>query len=326
MLVSIVVPIYRSEAYIEKCVRSLFEQTYHDIEYIFVDDGSDDGSIEILNRVKEDYHLRSESIKIISHQINRGSAMARETGLTASTGEYVIQVDSDDITTRRYIELLVNSAMSHNADVTICDICYAYDGGKKEVLEFGEMCKDATTCLSNILSGKMHNSLCNKLIKRSLFVENDIHFVEGLNMFDDKSVIFKVLYYSNNISYVNSPLYIYNKTNPHSITSQAKINEIVPALKVARIIDDFFVTHHVSHKVRRGKDLFKCSVAGLILCHGKISEYKNDLIDLGPFTVGNYLFDSIVPLHYKLVIILYQIRFYPAIKLLQKIVGKIGGR
>ena len=94
--ISILVPIYGVEHYIERCARSLFEQTYPDIEYVFVDDCSSDQSIAVLEKVMEDYPLRKPHVKIIHHERNKGLSAARNTALEASAGDYVMHVDSDD--------------------------------------------------------------------------------------------------------------------------------------------------------------------------------------------------------------------------------------
>lgn len=94
--VSVIVPIYGVEKYIERCARSLFEQTLDDIEYIFVDDCSPDKSIEILNAVIADYPQKIPYIKIIQHKKNKGLPLARRSGWKAATGEYIANCDSDD--------------------------------------------------------------------------------------------------------------------------------------------------------------------------------------------------------------------------------------
>ncbi len=95
-LISILVPIYGVEKYIERCSRSLFGQTYFNIEYIFVDDCTKDNSIGILKKVLMDYPLRAKKVKIVSHSTNRGLSAARNTALTHAEGAYIMHVDSDD--------------------------------------------------------------------------------------------------------------------------------------------------------------------------------------------------------------------------------------
>lgn len=105
------VPIYGVEKYIERCARSLFEQTYENLEYIFVDDCTPDKSIEILERVMEDYPNRKEQVRIIRHEHNRGLAAARNTALDAATSPFITHVDSDDYLSLDAIRLFVEKQM-----------------------------------------------------------------------------------------------------------------------------------------------------------------------------------------------------------------------
>ena len=94
--VSICIAVYNVEKYIEQCVRSLFEQTLDDLEYIFVDDASPDASIDVLLRVLEDYPHRKNQVKLLRHETNQGVAVARKDAIAAATGEYIIHCDPDD--------------------------------------------------------------------------------------------------------------------------------------------------------------------------------------------------------------------------------------
>ena len=95
--VSVIVPIYNVSLYVEKCARSLMEQTLEDIEYIFVDDCTPDNSLQILEETIKDYPHRQRQIKIVRHEVNRGLTSARNSGLSCVTGDYVAHCDSVDI-------------------------------------------------------------------------------------------------------------------------------------------------------------------------------------------------------------------------------------
>lgn len=117
--VSILVPVYGVEKYIERCARSLFEQTYDNIEYIFVDDCTKDRSIEILQKVLEDYPNRKNQVKILHHDKNRGLSAARNTALDASTGDYLMHVDSDDYLRKDAVLLLAEKITTASSQVII---------------------------------------------------------------------------------------------------------------------------------------------------------------------------------------------------------------
>ena len=134
-LVSILVPVYKVEKYIEQCARSLFEQTYDNLEYIFLDDCSPDNSIEILKRVMEDYPERKAQVRIIRHERNRGLAAARNTALDAANGPFVTHVDSDDYLGRDAIRLLVKKQEETGADIVSGNYYEVWSSGIKKVSE-----------------------------------------------------------------------------------------------------------------------------------------------------------------------------------------------
>ena len=104
--VSVIVPIYNVEAYIERCAISLFEQTLDDIEYIFVNDCTPDNSMMILSEVLSRYPQRKEQVRIINQPKNQGAAKAREDGIKEARGEYIIHCDSDDWVDKNIYQLL----------------------------------------------------------------------------------------------------------------------------------------------------------------------------------------------------------------------------
>ena len=116
--VSILVPIYGVEEYIERCCRSLFEQSYQNLEFIFVNDYTPDDSVEVLKTVMDHYPESKDSIRIIDHEKNQGLAASRNTGIDNSNGDFVICVDSDDWLEPRALEILVKKQLEKNADIT----------------------------------------------------------------------------------------------------------------------------------------------------------------------------------------------------------------
>lgn len=115
--VSILVPIYGVEQYIERRARSLFEQTCQELEYVFVNDCTPDKSMELLSGVLEDYPERKGAVKIVNHEKNRGLAASRNTGVENATGEFVCLVDSDDWLERNAVEVLLEGQQKKDADM-----------------------------------------------------------------------------------------------------------------------------------------------------------------------------------------------------------------
>lgn len=217
-LVSILVPVFNVEPYIERCARSLFEQTYHNLEYIFCDDCSTDASIHILESVMKDYPQRLEQIRIIHHERNRGSAAARNTLIDNCKGDFCFWVDSDDWVDTNAIEQLVMKQREKDADiVTYRAVAHYANGEVKEYFDGGwDLNREAL--LEMILKGKRGASVCRRLIRRCLYADYHIRCIEGVNGRDDFQLIIPLVYYSRKVDGINAFMYHYRREIPHSIT------------------------------------------------------------------------------------------------------------
>lgn len=222
--VSVIVPVYNVEKYIEKCVRSLFEQTLNDIEYIFVDDCGGDKSIEIIDEVLKEFPKRKETIKIIHHEFNKGSFTARITGINNANGEYIIHCDSDDWVETDMYEKLYNTAKKENADIVWCDFIDEFPNKFQYRKE--ENATNPEILIKDLLRGKNHGALWNKLARKKLYTENNIHPLEGINIWEDLYLSINLLLYAQRISYVNQGLYHYNQQNNTSLLSSISIKKI----------------------------------------------------------------------------------------------------
>ena len=160
-LVSILVPVYNVEQYIERCARSLFEQTYDNLEYIFVDDCTPDKSIQILERVLAEYPQRREQTKIIHHDRNRGLAAARNTAVENCSGVFLTHVDSDDWIEFNAVELLVNKQQENDADIVSSNTFCQYSDGTYRIGDtYSSLQGDP---LTNIVSYNAYFSLNNAI-------------------------------------------------------------------------------------------------------------------------------------------------------------------
>lgn len=199
--VSVIIPVYGVEQYIERCATSLFEQTLDDMEFIFVNDCTKDNSIEKLKEVIEKYPQRKDSIQIINHNENLGLPTARRTGLGYAHGEYTAHCDSDDWVETNAYETLYNEAVKNKADLVWCDY-YRSDGNYKVLISTSNQPK------------LMQGPVWNKLIKTSLYKE-DITFPTA-NKAEDGALLTQLSYYSQKRTYVSQPLYYYF-LNPDSM-------------------------------------------------------------------------------------------------------------
>ena len=239
-LVSILVPIYNVELYIERCARSLFEQTYYNLEFIFCDDCSPDNSIQILEEVMNDYPLRSEQIRIIHHERNRGSAAARNTLIDNSKGDFLFWVDSDDWVETNAVEVLVKKQREIDADI-VTGRAYAHKSDRTIRCHDGwDLDKD--TLMEDIIRCKSGATLWRRLIRKSLFFDYGIAFHEGINGREDYSVIILLIYYAKEVAGIDAIVYHYNLTNTHSISFGYKdLNFQCQYLKSCEIIATFFI-------------------------------------------------------------------------------------
>lgn len=215
--VSILVPVYNVSNFIERCVRSLFEQTFSDIEFIFVNDFTPDDSIDILIDVAKQYPQRKKHITIIHHQINKGIAASRNTAIQAATGDYIVYVDSDDYIALNMIEQLYIKAINENADIVVSDI---YIKTMNDII----LTKDHVyNCLEErlkeiIICEKSQPALWNKMIRRSLFKHINYCFPEGLNFYEDRLLMIKLYFYAKKIVKINEAYYFYVQYNTNAIT------------------------------------------------------------------------------------------------------------
>ena len=213
-LVSICIPVYGVEKFIEKCARSLFEQTYSNIEYIFVNDCTKDNSIAVLRQVMEDYPLLKDRIHIVEHSQNKGLAGARNTAIEYAHGEFVMWVDSDDYIDVKTITLLVEKQIEKDADIVISDAYRCYPSFREYVSLKPEF--NNKHYLHKVLRDETEHWLAGKLLRRKLYTEHNIRAREGANMGEDFQVYPQLVFYANKIDYVEEPLYYYMFHNTNS--------------------------------------------------------------------------------------------------------------
>lgn len=206
-LVSVIVPIYGVEQYIEQCVRTLMEQTLRDVEYVFVDDCTPDNSIEILGRVLEDYPDRMRQVKVLHNERNQGIARTRRLGLLECTGEYIIQVDSDDYVSLDYIEKLYAMASKEQADIVWCDF-YKQQGSQWEIFkQVPDKDLSVDSEIRSLLLSHRQGALWNHLIRRQLY--NAIEYFPTHNMAEDLTILIQMYTVASRLAYVPEALYNY---------------------------------------------------------------------------------------------------------------------
>jgi glycosyltransferase involved in cell wall biosynthesis len=208
-LVSVIVPIYNVEPYLEKCLNSIINQTYKNLEIILVDDGSPDN----CGKICDEYALKDKRIKVI-HKLNGGLSDARNAGLDIAAGEYIAFVDSDDYIAENMYEDLVGIAQKEAADIVISGFYYIKKNGifsyEKSLEELNK-----EDILYQFLSDNYHSSVCSKFFKAKLFQKLRFKHIR----FEDLFIMPSLILAAEKISFTPKAYYYYLHTNETSLTS-----------------------------------------------------------------------------------------------------------
>ena len=183
--VSVIIPFYKVEAFVERCTRALMEQSLQEVEFIFVDDASPDGSRAIVERVVAEY---DRDVRILTHPENRGLPAARNTGLAEVQGEFIWHCDSDDWPEPTMLEEMYTAATENAADFVYCDF-YLDFGTSRRVMVNPSYTNPEQMVKEGFLAGLMKYNVWNKLVRRSLYTESGLRFPEGHAMGEDMTMI-----------------------------------------------------------------------------------------------------------------------------------------
>lgn len=229
MKISLLILVHNAEAHVEKCVRSLFGQTYAQIEYVFVDDASPDRSIALIERVLDEFPARRPHAKFVTNPRNLGIAASRNIALDNATGDYVLFVDSDDRLDPRAVGLLAAKAAEEDADIVVYDSYTVYEGAKRLKTEPFPATKEGY--IRALLYRQARAAMWSKLIRRELFTAHGLRFIEGMNYGEDYYLSPMLAYYARRVVKLAEPLYYYLR-HPASISyalSPAKADNVVRA-------------------------------------------------------------------------------------------------
>ena len=218
--VTIIIAVYNCEKYLNTCARSLFEQTLDCIEYIFVNDATPDDSIKILNSVIEEFPARKPYIKIINLEKNGGVSNARRIGIHNATGEYVIHADSDDWVDRDMYERIYRKAKETDADIVGCNFRHEFTDQQYDFHQ--QYANSIEENISRLINGRIFPSLCTSLTRRSIIVENDITFLEGLNMGEDLFFNLQLYLHAKKIISMDWAPYHYRHTESSSCVQRTR--------------------------------------------------------------------------------------------------------
>jgi len=249
--VSIIIPVYNVEKYIERCVRTLFAQTLDDIEYIFIDDCSPDGSIDVMLGVLEEYPQRKPQVKLIRHETNQGVGKSRQDGVDTAIGEYIIHCDPDDWVDLDMYEILYTKAKETDADLVLCD--FIIESSKRHKFVSQKPTSMDPQVVQCELFLNIYGALWNKLIKRTCIIDNNIVFNNKLSLCEDLCYITGLLNNQIKIEHVSEYLYHYSviaysssiihKYNNQSFEYDVKLLDIISKIVKDRPASKYCMAH-----------------------------------------------------------------------------------
>ena len=306
--VSVLVPIYGVEKYIERNARSLFSQDYDNIEYIFVDDCSPDNSVAILQSVLNNYPNRASQVTILRHEQNRGLAATRNTALDSSSGDFLLLIDSDDwLSSNNVVSKLVETAVGDSADIVVFDFKNIYVDGEKKCRK--NIPTDKKKYLKFIIEHRITASLCTCFYRASLFKDNGIRNVEGINMGEDYSVQPRLIYYAKKISYLQEFIYCYFRSNENSYVNT--YNGPKSKNQALEVIENFFCAKPDYDEYKSSLAAARhISVAREFVAWAKFSGDVNIYKQIPRVSSLNYLTNRRLMTKYKIVLLFNQLRLH----------------
>lgn len=216
--ISVIIPFYNAKIYLERCVRSLFTQTFSEMEFVFVDDCSLDGGADFILEILKEYPNRQGQVKIVPHAKRSGVAQARNTGLANANGDYIGWCDADDWVEKTMFSDLYTTLKQEQADLVWCN--FYMDFPDRQILDLQEIEPDPKQFAKALIAGKMQGMLWNKLVRTRILKDNNIQFLAGCNMGEDRNFLFKILCQIQKIVHVPVGYYHYVQQNSNSLTQK----------------------------------------------------------------------------------------------------------
>jgi glycosyltransferase involved in cell wall biosynthesis len=231
-VISVIVPIYKVEKYIDKCLESIVEQTYRKLQIILVDDGSPDNCPQLCDI----WAKKDDRIQVV-HKKNGGLASARNAGLDVATGEYISFIDSDDYIEKNMFEIMVNEFKDSDVGAVGCGILEVYSNGKRNELaiQYGNI--EPMEAIKSLLlnNGKVHSFAWNKLYRADII--GNLRFVEELRYGEDTPFVYHVLKRCKKYYQVDKVLYHYVRRDDSLIGNCFRHDKML-SLKASELIKE----------------------------------------------------------------------------------------
>lgn len=217
--ISLVVPVYGVERYIRQFAESALSQTYDDLQFVFVNDGTKDRSMEILDELIEEKYSHLKDRIIIINKENGGLPSARKAGLEAAEGEYILFADSDDWLDTDMVSKVMAKADETGADIVYFDLIkeYGHKTSYKREREYTAATKQ--DFIINIFNYRSHGYTVTKCFRKRLYTDNVIYFPK-LGMHEDIYLMTQIIHYAGSLAHLPEGLYHYRKDNSGAMTAQ----------------------------------------------------------------------------------------------------------
>lgn len=300
---TVIVPAYNVEKYIEKCLESLVNQTYRDLEILVVNDGSTDNTKKII----EKYEKKSENLKLLNKE-NGGLSSARNFGLQNTETKYVAFVDGDDYLELNAYEIIMKKVEEEKADIGIYNLKKIYPN-KIVNSKLSKRIYYKKDFLKQLFSKSKETDVivCNKIFRMDIIIKNRIYF-ENKAYFEDTGFIFRYLYFVKKISLLDLPLYNYIQHN-NSITKKFNRLIISSCENTYKIIKEFYQKNNEYEK-------YKSEIENMYL-RMKIYTLNNSLKYSGNYNfeiTWHEIFKTKIPLKHKIALILLKIKIYKKLR------------
>ena len=268
MTISVVIPVYKVSAYIERCIGSVMNQTYADFECILVDDASPDDSIAKCERMIAEYD-GAIHFRILRHNRNRGLSAARNTGITASTYDYILFVDSDDEITKDCVEQLIRVAKRKPGVELVQGLSKCISSERRRSRKCRSLVAEAKSNDEARLSFYHHQlkiTAWNKLIKRDFIIAHQLFFMEGI-LFEDSVWMFNMIKHLSYVSFCEVVTYYY-----HSRSDSITIGTDLHTSAIHRFISMRSILSHLTP----GKEHEELNYYAIDLCK-YYAKYRQDV-------------------------------------------------
>ena len=256
--ISILIPVYNTEKFLEKCLESVIKQSLREIEIIVVNDGSKDNSLEIL----QNFAQKDKRIIIIDKE-NGGSSSARNAALKIAKGKYCLNIDSDDWIEQGYFEAMYERAEKYNLDIVISDI-KKWKEKKDEIEEIKDLdignndIIDNYTYLKELYTRNFFNYTWNKMIKRELYIKNQIFYDENIFLLEDAEVLGRLIYFAKRIGKINKSFYYYRIGDNNGCTRNIPFKHLTDILECFENLEKFYQENNeteIKNLISRRKNL-----------------------------------------------------------------------